>query len=169
MPKGIYKHNKGYKREVYSQDWKDKISESCKGRKAWNKGLKAKDHPGLLKSVEAAHKALKGKPAWNKGKIGLQKSKFKGIKRPEMSGEKSPMFTGTNLDYYKKKIKIRDDYTCQICELRDEEIMQVDHILPVSKFPELKMNMDNMRTLCPNCHARKSAKEKRTKTWDGLV
>jgi 5-methylcytosine-specific restriction endonuclease McrA len=28
----------------------------------------------------------------------------------------------------------RDDYTCQICGLRDQEIMQVDHIKPKSLF-----------------------------------
>lgn len=51
---------------------------------------------------------------------------------------------------------LRDNYTCQGCGLKDEEIVQVDHIKNSALFPELKENIDNLQTLCPNCHARKT-------------
>jgi 5-methylcytosine-specific restriction endonuclease McrA len=53
----------------------------------------------------------------------------------------------------------RDDFTCQICGLREPEIMQADHVKPESLFPELAREVANMVTLCPNCHARKTVAE----------
>lgn len=152
----------------HTEESKLKISIATKGRVAWNKGLKTGPNP-------EHSKRMKGRSVWNKGKKGLQT--WSEYQREVMSklpkGENHPKFTGTNLAYYKNKVKIRDDYTCQICEFRDIEIMQVDHILPVSKFPDLKLNMDNMRVLCPNCHARKTIREKRKiasiKSVDGLA
>jgi len=147
---------------------KKKISDSMKGKIPWNKGLK------LGKNPEHSKK-MKGIKAWNKGKTGLQKwSEYqRKVMTGRFIGEKSPCFNGKNIEYFKKLVKIRDNFTCQICGLKDEEISQVDHILPVSKYPELKLNMDNMRVLCPNCHARKSIKEKRSmasvKSWNGLT
>lgn len=58
---------------------------------------------------------------------------------------------------YKQK---RDNYTCKVCGLRDEEIMAVDHIKPKSIYPELAREIKNLQTLCPNCHVRKTNKEK---------
>ena len=60
----------------------------------------------------------------------------------------------------KDKAKIRDNYVCQICGLREPEIMEIHHIKPKSKFPELMNDLENMITLCPNCHRRKSVREK---------
>jgi len=53
----------------------------------------------------------------------------------------------------------RDDYTCQICAKRGG-IMQADHILPFSKFPSERFNIQNGRTLCVECH-------KKTETYGG--
>ncbi len=39
-----------------------------KGNIPWSKGLKAKDHPNLMRAVLAAHAATRGKPAWNRGR-----------------------------------------------------------------------------------------------------
>lgn len=56
----------------------------------------------------------------------------------------------------RKQVLVLQDYTCQVCGLKDTEIMQVNHKLPKSKYPELAKCLDNLETLCPNCHARKS-------------
>ena len=50
-----------------------------------------------------------------------------------------------------------------MCGMTEPEIMQVDHIKPKSLFPELKAELTNLMTLCPNCHARKTIKEKKQK------
>lgn len=62
-------------------------------------------------------------------------------------------------------VLIRDNYTCQICGLHDEEIMEVDHIRPQALAPELKYMIDNMVTLCPNCHRRKTNRELRSRIF----
>jgi hypothetical protein len=56
----------------------------------------------------------------------------------------------------------RDDYTCRVCGLREPEIMHVDHILPryvvgnVAQYDAL----ENLVTLCPNDHARKTVADR---------
>jgi 5-methylcytosine-specific restriction endonuclease McrA len=60
--------------------------------------------------------------------------------------------------WYRVRVLERDDYKCQVCGLREPEIMEVDHIKSVRDFPELSYEMRNLQTLCPNCHKRKSIK-----------
>ena len=50
----------------------------------------------------------------------------------------------------------RDDFTCQLCGLREPLIMQVDHKIEKSTDPTQTNSLSNLRTLCPNCHARKT-------------
>ena len=66
---------------------------------------------------------------------------------------------GVSYPFVKKCVLIRDKYTCQNCNFSEPEIMEVDHIKPKSEYPELKKDMNNLITLCPNCHRRKTNKE----------
>lgn len=45
----------------------------------------------------------------------------------------------------------RDKYTCLWCGKIGGEL-NADHILPFSQFPELRLSMNNGRTLCKKCH-----------------
>ena len=58
----------------------------------------------------------------------------------------------------KDKIKIRDNYTCQICGkyMPDEGGLHVDHIIPVSKGG--KTVASNLQILCSKCNGSKSNK-----------
>lgn len=75
-----------------------------------------------------------------------------------MLAEESPNWRG-GISLVKQQAKQRDNYTCQICGLRDEEIMEVDHAIPVSVNLALKNELSNLVTLCPNDHKRKTLRE----------
>ena len=77
-------------------------------------------------------------------------------------GQASWNWKGEDMRWHNRQVLIRDDYTSQVCGLRDPEIMEVDHIKSQSKYPELRFAHENMMVLCPNCHARKSKREKRS-------
>lgn len=79
----------------------------------------------------------------------------------EIVGERHPRWTGGNWLNIRKIVLLNQDFTCQSCGLRDTEIMQVNHKLPKSRYPELARDIENLETLCPNCHARKTLISKR--------
>lgn len=58
----------------------------------------------------------------------------------------------------KLKIKIRDNYTCQICGkyMPDEVGLHIDHIIPIVKGG--KSIPSNLRVLCSKCNGSKGAK-----------
>lgn len=66
---------------------------------------------------------------------------------------------GTSKKYIQRFILKRDDSTCQKCGLRDELIMDIDHVIPRRVAPELKYNSKNLITICPNCHRRKTLED----------
>lgn len=107
----------------------------------------------------------KGQTPWNKGKRWSDEVKKKisdsKLLNP-LTGSKNGNYKhGNEWKCLRKKIFERDDYTCQICGYKEEEIMVVDHILPKSIFPELEFDLLNLQTLCPNCHARKTISDKK--------
>ena len=53
----------------------------------------------------------------------------------------------------KKAVKQRDDHQCQCCGEKDK-ILEVHHIFPQSRYPELIHNSSNMITLCQSCHTK---------------
>jgi len=61
---------------------------------------------------------------------------------------------------WRLRIQKRDDYVCQICFVRGG-VLQVDHIKPWAKFPELRLELTNGRTLCVSCHRKTDTYGKR--------
>lgn len=56
----------------------------------------------------------------------------------------------------------RDGYRCTECRCmcagkkRGQPSPHVDHIKTRREHPELAMRLDNLRTLCPSCHSRRT-------------
>lgn len=50
--------------------------------------------------------------------------------------------------------KRRDGWACVSCGHRHR--LEVDHIEPVKKRPDLAFELDNLQTLCAKCHASKT-------------
>lgn len=127
------------------------------GNQLWRLKKDFKGRKGQINTTSHREKislALIGRiHQWQEGdKNYFHTHKYEGIKNCNWAGGRA--------DRFRRLILKRDDYTCQVCGLKDEEIVQVDHIKPRSKFPELSFDISNGRTLCPNCHERKSNKEK---------
>jgi len=120
------------KKIVRSDDFKKKVSLGMKGVNTWAAGKKRP-----LQSGENSY-------FW---KGGVSK-----INRTERQN-----YTAT-LEYkeFRRAVLKRDNYTCQICGARTKLgkriLIQIDHIKPFSLFPELRMDMNNVRTLCKPCH-----------------
>jgi 5-methylcytosine-specific restriction endonuclease McrA len=51
----------------------------------------------------------------------------------------------------------RDGFRCRCCGARGR--LEVDHIKPVRHAPELAFEIDNLQSLCPSCHSRKTRSE----------
>ena len=133
---------------------------------AWNKGKKmiGYDYSSCGKHPNSQKTQFKrGHTLWNHPNV-IKTQIKKGMKLKKghdgLKGEKNPKWKGGRMNWISEFIKNRDDYKCKICGLRDPEIMEVDHIKSKADFPELKYSLDNLITICPNCHRRKTNKEK---------
>jgi len=125
------------------------------GQIAWNKKNR------IEKTCKLCDKSFSVRPSavnrlYCSSKCGYEARKGK------YTGEEHPNWTGGSIEWAKQKVKIRDDYTCQICGLREMGLMDVDHIKPKAIFPELRTSLENLITLCPNCHRRKTIRDKKT-------
>ena len=120
---------RGFKR---SEEFKEKIAIAMKGRKGWSAGKKL------------PHRSGANCHFW---KGGVSKKN-----RTERQN-----FCST-LEYreFRNRIFKRDNYTCQDCGRRtkkgDKVYIQLHHIKPFSKYPNLRTSEDNVVTLCRKCH-----------------
>lgn len=145
-----------------SNQTKEKQSGSRLGKEPWNKGIKmwnTRPHP----------KGTLGKKGIGKGKIVTLETRIKqsnahlGIKLPERSGSKHPLWKGgitpkneairKSSDYsnWRRKIFERDNFTCVICK-KVGGTLNADHIIPFCESEEKRFDLDNGRTLCTECH-----------------
>lgn len=118
--------------------------------------------------------AKKGKPMSDANRTALQpywdskKHKKLSIEESERlrkshTGEKHYMWKGgittenmkirhSNLyAIWRKHVFNRDDFTCQACGVRGGTL-NADHVLPFAKYPDLRFEVLNGRTLCVPCH-----------------
>ena len=136
-----------------SDETKKKMSESAK-----RNGNKPPSWKGKHHSPETIQKMIKSQ---------LENQKI----NPNPKGEKSPHWKGgitsinhkirTSPEYADWRLKVfeRDNYTCVECGSRGVTL-HADHIKPFAYYPELRLVIENGRTLCVPCH-------KKTDTYSG--
>lgn len=117
--------------KILSQETKDKISRSATGRKSPLKGKRKATHPDEIKT------GCSGENHWNwKGGI---------------SSENLRLRQSSEYKAWRDEVFKRDDWTCQICGIRGG-YLEADHIKKFSDYPGMRLDVDNGRTLCKNCH-----------------
>lgn len=149
--------------------WKfHKMGGFKKGSIPWNKGKKVRLSPNteFKKGMTPWNKSKKGvQIAWNKGTKGLMKNSNRGKLIPAIQGEKHWNWKGgiseknalfRNSGPYRewrRKVFQRDMFSCVKCGYRSHKRKDIraDHIKPFSLYPELRLVVDNGRTLCLPC------------------
>ena len=126
-----------------------------KGYKPWHTGKTKKELPQLSRGGRK-----KGCITWNKGIPRTEEEKLKMSKTRKglTAGSKHPNWRGGisnnpySLDWtqtFKRSIRERDNYTCQLCgKLQGDLAFCVHHI----DYDKLNGNPDNLITLCHKCH-----------------
>jgi 5-methylcytosine-specific restriction endonuclease McrA len=80
-------------------------------------------------------------------------------------GEKNARWLGGRRDYCINFVRQRDKNTCQKCGYHNDEFgslaVDVDHLLPKNRYPELEFDTNNMEVLCPNCHRLKHIRSRK--------
>ena len=152
---------------------------SCRGKvpkSAFKKGQrpspktefkKGSAHRYFGKSSPALGKHWKRTPESMRGTIDKQK----GIPRNQVRGSSHWNWQGgitpeskkerNKLEYklWREAIFKRDNYTCVLCG-ETKKYLNADHIKPFALYPELRLSLDNGRTLCIDCH-------EKTETYKG--
>ena len=121
-----------------SQNSRIYCSAECSGKVAKNTG---KRH-----SVEAKKKM-------SLAKIGKHISPATEFKRDPNRPERLYIRGSSAYSRWRKAVFERDNYTCRFCGKRGGRI-DADHIKTFFLYPELRLDVNNGRTLCEECHRR---------------
>lgn len=138
------------------------VSCSLKGNKYL---LGRKQSEAHKKKISVAHLGKK-KSAEHAKNIGLAR---KGVPMPQIAGEnhyrwikdRSSVKLGDRFlndplqKQWRKEVKSRDGWVCRIADVNCDGRLEAHHILPWSKFPELRYKVNNGITLCRFHHPRK--------------
>lgn len=75
-----------------------------------------------------------------------------------------PFYNQTRWKRVRVEVKIRDGFRCTVCGATGV-LLDVDHIEPWTRRPDLAFELTNLVTLCRRCHNRKThGKPKRRRT-----
>lgn len=164
--------NKGKKGlQKHSKEWKKQASKRMKGNKngfrignvAWNKG---KDSKKLIKCVSCDKEVkifasrVKKKNfcsrACSNKRIGKVSANWKGGITPF----RIKFWKSTKHKEWRDAVFARDRYICKFCNQRGGEL-EAHHIKKFSKYPLLRLKVNNGIALCVKCHNKTKGKEEK--------
>ena len=115
---------------------------------------------GSLRIIDIDYRKKMSALMKGKSRPNIAKSKI-GNKNPNWRGGVTPLNkrirNSAKFANWRKKVFIRDNFTCQICKQRGGEL-HPDHIKQFAYYPKLRFKLSNGRTLCKGCHMK-------TSTW----
>ena len=100
------------------------------------------------KNIGSRNGFKKGNILGNFGKTGEKNSHWKGGITPlhlKIRGSKE-------YKLWRTAVFTRDNFTCVWCGDKTSGNLNADHIKPFAQYPELRLAIDNGRTLCVPCH-----------------
>jgi hypothetical protein len=152
------KHLIGKKRPPFSQEWKDKISKSNKGKITWNKGTK-----GLMSTPWKKGLRTGKNTKLSQTKLGKPILANQGKNHWNWRGGTSKYSNSRRCDKlyqaWVRAIKIRDNYTCRLKDNNCKGQLVAHHILRWQDYPKIRYNINNGITLCRHHHPRKMEDE----------
>jgi len=144
------------KKRIFSDEWKRKMSESRMGKEPWNKGKVGIYSDECLKKIRNARKkqiitqsqkikqSLTMKRRVSEGKCHLWKG---GINPIHKALRKTVEYK-----LWRTSVFERDNFKCVICANDKSGNLEADHIKAFSLYPDLRLCINNGRTLCKECH-----------------
>ena len=146
-----FKHSEEAKRNMrksalgrkFTEEHKKKLSDSMKGRKAWNKGIPHSEE--TRKKISIKTKQLQ---SGNCGKKGKNNASWKG----GLTAKNLLFRNSQEYKEWREAVFKRDNYTCQRCGKVGGKL-EAHHIKSFSKYPKLRLQLRNGKTLCKTpCH-----------------
>ena len=149
--KGTVPWNKGksvwYKGQKLTEDHKRKIGISNKGKKQ-GKGFQTEKSKEKIRKSLTGHKVSKlTRERISRGLMKVGIKEWKGFK----SNKREKYNHSVEYKLWREAIFKRDNYTCVWCGKKNT-YLEADHIQRWVDCPELRLAIDNGRTLCKKCH-----------------
>lgn len=131
------------------------LSTAHKGQEGYWKGKKRSRED--IEKFRISHLGKKDSVATRLLKSSLTKGAKSKLWRGGSNKEVEAIRKSIEYRLWREAVFTRDNWTCIWCKVKGA-ILNADHIKPFALFPELRLSIDNGRTLCVPCH-------KKTGTW----